>query len=219
VLYNTWHKLGFGSPTCIDLAGEVAGITNNPSVTPWQQIDLANGSFGQGVAVTPIQLATAYSAMVNGGLKVQPHVVSAIGDHVEPTPPGPRLMPAGISSTLIGLLKHVFAAVPFYASRTLVPGYTVGGKTGTAQIWDPKANGGHGAWKVNIFNYSSVGFIGKTSPQLVVAVEIHQGTPTVIRQGVLELPVESFELFRRIATDAINDTDLPIGAPRQTASR
>ena len=219
VLYNTWQKLGFGSPTGIDLAGEVAGITNNPSVTPWQQIDLANGSFGQGVAVTPIQLATAYSAMVNGGLKVQPHVVSAIGDHVETQAPGQRLIPASISTTLIGLMKHVVSTVPFYRDRTLVPGFTVGGKTGTAQIWDPKANGGKGAWKVNIFNYSTDGFIGKTSPQLVVSVEIHQGTPTVIRQGILEMPVESFELFRRIATDAINDTDLPIGAPRQTASR
>ena len=47
---------------------------------PWRQIDLANGAFGQGVAVTPIQLATAYAAMVNGGTLVQPHVVKAVGD-------------------------------------------------------------------------------------------------------------------------------------------
>ncbi|HVA85960.1 MAG TPA: penicillin-binding protein 2 [Candidatus Saccharimonadales bacterium] len=219
VLYDTWQKLGFGKPTGIDLAGEVAGITNDPRVRAWQQIDLANGSFGQGVAVTSIQLATAYSAMVNGGLKVQPHVVSAIGDHVETPAPGVRLMPAKISSTLIGLMKHVVLAVPFYRDRTLVPGYDVGGKTGTAQIWDAKLNGGRGAWKANIFNYTFVGFIGRNSPQLIIAVEIHEGTPTVNRQGDIELPVESFELFRRIATDAISTTDLPLGTPRQTASR
>ncbi len=51
--------------------------------------------------------------------------------------------------------------VDFYRSRTLVPGYWVGGKTGTAQIWDPKARHGKGDWKSNIFNFSFVGFIGK----------------------------------------------------------
>ena len=51
-----------------------------PSVTPWREIDLANGAFGQGIAVTPIQLAQAYSAMVNGGTLVRPRVVRSIGD-------------------------------------------------------------------------------------------------------------------------------------------
>ncbi len=72
---------GFGQPTGIDLAGEVAGHRPRPDDQPWRQIDLANGAFGQGVAVTPIQLATAYSAMVNGGHPVTPHVVAAVGNH------------------------------------------------------------------------------------------------------------------------------------------
>jgi hypothetical protein len=90
-----------------------------------------------------------------------------------------------------------------------VPGYYVGGKTGTAQIWDPKANGGRGNWLNNVFNYSFVGFIGKTAPRLVIAVQVHEGTPTVLEQGHIEMPVMSFELFRRIATDAITTLDLP----------
>ena len=52
----------------------------DPATKPWREIDLANGAFGQGVAVTPIQLAQSYAAMVNGGTLVQPHVVEAIGD-------------------------------------------------------------------------------------------------------------------------------------------
>jgi cell division protein FtsI/penicillin-binding protein 2 len=77
----------------------------------------------------------------------------------------------------------------------------VGGKTGTAQIWDPAKND----WKVNLFNYSFVGYIARQPghPDLVVAVRIEEGRPTVIRQGELEMPVMSFELFRRIAHDAI----------------
>ena len=107
-------------------------------------------------------------------------------------------------------MDHVIEEVPFYRDRTLVPGYHVGGKTGTAQIWDAKANEGRGAWKHNLFNYSFVGYIGreKDVPDLVVAVRIEEGTPTVARVGQLEMPVMSFELFRRIATDAITTPDL-----------
>ncbi len=76
-LHETWQQFGFGKPTGIDLAGEVGGLVRDPATTPWRQIDLANGSFGQGVAVTPMQLATAYAAMMNGGRLVQPHVVAA----------------------------------------------------------------------------------------------------------------------------------------------
>jgi cell division protein FtsI/penicillin-binding protein 2 len=183
------------------------------------EIDLANGAFGQGVAVTPIQLAQAYSAMVNGGVLVQPHVVGSVGGQGRAAPSKGQVLPKKLSPILIDLLRHVVSTVPFYASRTLVPGYAVGGKTGTAQIWDPRLNAGRGGWKVNIFNYSFIGFIGKTGPQLVVAVEIHEGTPTVARQGDLEMPVESFELFRRIATDAITTLGLPLGASRPTANR
>ena len=115
-----------------------------------------------------------------------------------------------LSTQLIGLMNHVVTTVPFYKDRTLVKGYDVGGKTGTAQIWDTKANHGRGAWKVDLFNYSFVGYIAREKgvPDLVVAIRIEEGTPTVHRVGHLEMPVMSFELFRRIATDAITTPDL-----------
>ena len=98
-------------------------------------------------------------------------------------------------------------ASPFAGSLL---GYDVGGKTGTAQIWDSKANHGHGAWKRNIFNYSFIGYIGleKGHPDLLVAIRIEEGTPTIARIGEIEMPVMSFELFRRIAHDAITTPDL-----------
>jgi cell division protein FtsI/penicillin-binding protein 2 len=205
ILHDTWSRMGFGDKTGIDVAGEVRGIVNDPTISAWRQIDLANGAFGQGVAVTPIQLAAAYAAMVNGGTLVRPHVVKSIGTtEIEPEPRGQVIEP-GLSKTLLAMMKHVVSEVPFYRSRTLVKGYEVGGKTGTAQIWDPTARDGRGDWKHNLFNYSFVGFIGRDSgvPDLVVSVKINEGTPTVARIGQLEMPVMSFELFRRIATDAI----------------
>lgn len=218
VLFSTWEKMGFGRPTGIDLAGEVSGLLNDPAKRTWREIDLANGAFGQGVAVTPIQLARAYAAMVNGGLLVQPHVVRAIGSREMEPAAGERVMTAQLSASMVTMLNHVVTEVDFYARGTLAEGYYVGGKTGTAQIWDPTLRDGRGDWKQNIFNYSFVGFIGDDKPRLVVAVRINEGMPTVVKQGSLEMPVMSFELFRRIATDAINILDLP-PSTSVTASR
>jgi cell division protein FtsI/penicillin-binding protein 2 len=205
ILHSVWSKMGFGSKTGIDLAGEAVGIVRDPTITQWQPIDLANGAFGQGVGVTPIQLATAFAAMVNGGTLVQPHVVKAVGD--SELNPGARgqVLDASLSITLTNMMRRVVTEVPTYRDRTLIKGYDVGGKTGTAQIWDPTARGGKGDWKHNLFNYSFVGYIGRQTgiPDLVVAVKINEGTPTIARVGQLEMPVMSFELFRRIATDAI----------------
>ena len=81
---------GSGSATAaktgIDLAGEVPGLVRDPGLKAWRQIDLANGAFGQGVAVTPIQLAMAYASLVNGGTLVQPHVVQSVGDRDDQPP-------------------------------------------------------------------------------------------------------------------------------------
>ncbi len=205
-LFETWRRLGFGDATGIDVANEVGGIVRDPARVKWRQIDLANGSFGQGVAVTPIQLAQSYAAMVNGGTLVQPRVVKQVGAvETRPVSRG-RVLSEKLSVTLKKLMKHVVTKVDFYRDRTLIPGFEVGGKTGTAQIWDADAK----RWKVNRFNYSFIGYIGREKGQadLVVAVRIEEGTPTVIRVGQLEMPVMSFELFRRIAHNAINTPDL-----------
>ena len=218
ILYDTWLKLGYGAPTGIDVAGEVAGIVRDPGLTPWSQIDLANGAFGQGVAVTPIQLAAAYAALMNGGRLVQPHVVKAVGDREVDVVDKGQVVDPTIAGKMIKLMNRVVTIVPTYRNRTRVPGYEVGGKTGTAQIWDAKARNGKGDWKHNLFNYSFVGYIAreKHKPDLVVAIRIEEGRPTVARVGQLEMPVMSFQLFRRIATNAIQTPDLLTLRPTTT---
>jgi cell division protein FtsI/penicillin-binding protein 2 len=212
VLYRTWQNYGIGQKTGIDVAGEASGIARNPATDPWAKIDLANASFGQGVASTPIQVTRAYAAMVNGGLLVTPRVVltdAKIGEASVVTKTGTQVISASLSSSLTGLMEYVVTAVPTYAQRTFIRGYYIGGKTGTAQIWDPKLDNGLGGWKFNDYNYSFYGWIGHSSPDLVIGTVIFEGTPTLIKQGVLDMPVQSYELFRRIATDAVTTQRIP----------
>ncbi|MGA3057246.1 MAG: penicillin-binding protein 2 [Candidatus Limnocylindrales bacterium] len=212
-LYKTWQAYGIGQKTGVDLAGEVSGSdwVRDPAVDPWRQIDLANASFGQGVVATPIQVMRAYSEMANGGTAVTPHVAQSQAAAATPTPsPASRqVISPSLSSSLTGLLTHVVTAVPSYAQATYIPGYFVGGKTGTAQIWDPTLNKGKGDWLSDIYNYSFYGWVGHSSPDLTIGIVIYRGTPTKISQGVLAMPTQSTTLFRRIATDAVMGLHIP----------
>ena len=86
-------------------------------------------------------------------------------------------MSPDLSPTMVELMSHVVHTVPWYRDKTLVPHLAMGGKTGTAQIWDPKANHGRGAWK-KTYNYSFIGYVGKDRPQLIIAVTIHEASRT-----------------------------------------
>jgi cell division protein FtsI (penicillin-binding protein 3) len=205
ILHEVWTRLGFGSPTGIDVSGEVNGLVNDPAISAWRQIDLANGSFGQGVAVTEIQLATAYTALINGGTLVQPHVVASVdGRPVDPGA-GTRVIDPATSATLDDLLHHVLD-IPWYKADSQVPGYWVGGKTGTAQVWDSSRS----RWYADRYNFSCVGFIGRQQghPDLVVAILVREGRPTWNAAGQLILPVSAPDVFRRVATDAITTPGL-----------
>jgi cell division protein FtsI/penicillin-binding protein 2 len=213
-LYKTWQTYGIGRPTGIDLAGEATGIARDPAATPWAQIDLANASFGQGVAVTPIQIMKAYCEMANGGMAVAPHVASREGNSGVPalavaSASPTRIISAALSTQLVGLMQYVVTAVPSYAQATWIPNYHVGGKTGTAQIWDQSLNKGKGGWMENIYDYSFYGWVGQDKPDLTIGVVIYRGTPTKVGQGILAMPMQSTELFRRIATDAVVTEKIP----------
>ncbi len=140
VLYSMWQKLGFGRPTGIDLANEAAGITSNPDTTRWADIDLANRAFGQAVAVTPLQLAVAYSAMANGGRLVQPYLVASVDGKPTNQAEPQQVIDASLSQRLQQLMIHVLTTHRCCLPTPPFPGYIVGGKTGTAQFWDARAN-------------------------------------------------------------------------------
>ena len=203
VLYDMWHRLGIGDPTGIELGSESAGLVTDPSVTPWQPIDLVNHSFGQGVAVTPLQLVRSFAAMANGGLLVQPHIYAQ--DDASAEANTQQVISAQLSDTLRQLMIHVVDEGPNYAAETKIPGYVVGGKTGTAQIWDPTSN----QWLPDTYNHTFVGFVGNDKPEAIILVCIHDTIPRVPVSWGMTLEMTSNELWRRIALDAISVLDLP----------
>ena len=158
-----------------------AGIVRDPAEAPWREIDLANGAFGQGVAVTPIQLATAYAAMVNGG-DARPAARRASRSARRETPPIPRAGDAAkLSATLVRMMRHVVTEVDFYRDRTLHPGL----RRSAARPAPPRSGtrskaaaleGQHVQLLVRRLHRREKG-----QPDLVVAVRIEEGTPTVIR--------------------------------------
>jgi cell division protein FtsI/penicillin-binding protein 2 len=205
VLYDMWHRLGIGDLTGIELLNESSGIVADPAAYPWQTIDLVNRSFGQGVAITPIQLATSFCAMVNGGRLPRAHLVESEGNEVLAIPQGEQVMETALSDKLRQLMVHVVEAGPHYAEETLIPNYVVGGKTGTAQIWDQRA----GDWMPDTYNHSFVGFVGGDRPEAVILVRIHDTEPTVQRKWGKTLEMTSNALFRRVAQDVISVMEIP----------
>ena len=203
-LYATWLRFGFGGKTGIDVVGESQGLVNDPADRRWREIDIANASFGQGVGTTLIQLAVAYSALVNGGVLVRPRLVESVdGVTIPITVRGTATSPE-VSAQMVRMTSQVTSSVPFYAKLTRMDGYAYGGKTGTAQIWLKDADGGKGAWDFEHYNFTFVGWVGKTAPEYVIAISIRRGTPVTQRQGAIVNRIESFELFRRVAQDLIS---------------
>jgi cell division protein FtsI/penicillin-binding protein 2 len=99
----------------------------------------------------------------------------------------------------------VVEAGPHYAAETLIPNYVVGGKTGTAQIWDNRT----GDWMPDTYNHSFVGFVGGDEPEAVILVRIHDTEPTVERKWGRTLEMTSNALFRRVAQDVISVLEIP----------
>jgi len=202
VLYDMWQRLGIGQTTGVEVPNESAGLVTDPALTRWHPIDLVNRAFGQAVAVTPIQLAAAFAAMANGGTLVHPHLYTA--DDAAAEADLAQAISPELSDTLRQLMVHVVDEGPHYAEETKIDGYVVGGKTGTAQIWDTRT----GAWLPNIYNHTFVGFVGAERPEAIILVRIHDTEPRVPKRWGMSLEMTSNELFRRIALDAISVLDL-----------
>jgi cell division protein FtsI (penicillin-binding protein 3) len=184
-LFHALTALGFGRLTGLNWPGESAGIIGQPS--QWVGSIAASVPIGTGVAVTPMQVLDAYNAVANGGELIAPRlVIGTLGAEgtEQPTtvPPGTRALDPSTVAALVPMLEGVVQDGT--AVEACVPGYTVAGKTGTAQV--PETNGlGYvpGDW-----NATFVGFVPAEAPKLsgIVAFN-HQGG--VVYGGSLAAPV------------------------------
>ncbi len=127
---------GFNERTGIDLAGEIRGKMKIPGDGEWTESDLVANAYGQGISVTPIQLATAVSAVANGGLLMRPRVVGAIIDHGVVRRRPPVVVRQVLSPEIANQLNHMLVdAVEMETDKALIPGWSIAGKTGTADVF------------------------------------------------------------------------------------
>ncbi|HZR93584.1 MAG TPA: penicillin-binding protein 2 [Gaiellaceae bacterium] len=194
-------RFGFGHATGIDFPGESAGI-----VLPlrlWSGSTIGTVPIGQGIAVTPIQMATAYAAVANHGVMVEPHLVDHVVGSVRPKPRRRRVLSRDIAQQVLSMLVNVVETGT--GTSAAVPGYEVAGKTGTAAKPDPRTGG----YSTTKYVASFVGIVPATNPQLVilVAVDEPQGQ---IWGGTVAAPV-----FRDIARFALQYLEVPPDNPAQ----
>jgi cell division protein FtsI (penicillin-binding protein 3) len=157
------HRFGFGETTGIDFPGESRGIL--PSY--WSGSTIGNVPIGQGISVTAIQLASVYAAIANGGLWVQPHLVDHVQGERTAAPKAHRILPRLVDRELLSMLKGVVSDAGTGAAAEL-PGYTVAGKTGTAQ--KPGPNG----YMPGRYAATFIGIVPERSPRLVILVTVDE---------------------------------------------
>jgi cell division protein FtsI (penicillin-binding protein 3) len=158
-------KFGFGQPTGIDFPGESPGFVL--PLDQWNETTIGNNPIGQGISVTPIQMASVYAAVANGGVWIQPHLVSRVGGRAPQTWKRKRLMSPAVDAQVKTMLTGVVADVGATGTAAAIPGYTVAGKTGTGQVAD-------GAGGYSKYNYEAtfVGMVPADHPKLVVLVKV-----------------------------------------------
>jgi len=167
-MYDYIRRFGFDKPTGVDLPGESAGIVGTPD--NWWGSRLATIGFGQGISVTPLQLARAYCSIANGGLLMRPLIVREVFDSsgrvVQRYAPqvAERVMRPGTAAKLLAILRDVVRRGTGESAQ--IPGYAIAGKTGTAQIVV------NGEYIQGAYTASFIGIVPADRPQYVILVKI-----------------------------------------------
>jgi cell division protein FtsI (penicillin-binding protein 3) len=208
-LYDYLTRFGFGSRTGVDFPGEAPGLLRPPQ--QWSEVSLASLSIGQEVAVTPLQLATAFAALGNGGMLVRPHLVKAVirdGAVVQETSPMQvrRVISEATARQVTNVLQGVVTRGTGKAAA--VEGYTVAGKTGTAQKFDAAL----GRYSPQKSIASFVGYLPAEQPRATILVSLDEPQAGMAWGGVAAAP-----LFSTIAQQTMRYLRVPPdGSPTRT---
>ena len=178
IFSNYIEKFGFGQKAGIELGSETAGDIDNLLNKKIKKIDIATASFGQGIAVSPLQMAMSYAVIANDGVLMKPYLVKEIkysDGRVDITQPRTiRQVISQKSAKLVsGMLVNVIEGG--HAIKAKVPGYYLGGKTGTAQIADK------GGYSEDEFIHSFIGIVPIDKPKFVISVKLDN--PKAVRYG------------------------------------
>jgi cell division protein FtsI (penicillin-binding protein 3) len=185
-------RFGLGQDTGIDFPGESGGIV--PPLYDWTSASMGTIPVGQGLAVTPLQMAAVYAAVANGGTWVQPRLVRGFVDpdgQYRPAPAGETRRAVSARTSRIMREVLAYAVDAGTGVNAQIPGYWVAGKTGTALV--PRTNGpGYS----NQYIASFIGMVPESNPQLVVAAIVDR--PVTVYGAVAAAP-----LFQEIARYAL----------------
>jgi len=196
-LANWIDRFGFGHRTGIDFPGESRGI-----VLPrerWSGSTIGNVPIGQGIAVTPMQMAAAYATIANGGVEVQPHLVDRVEGGAAWKAKRRRVLSAETAQELTAMLRQVVGNDQGTGQEAQIPGYSIAGKTGTAAKPDPVLGG----YSTSKYVASFVGFLPASNPRLVILVAVDEPKGG-IWGGSVAAPV-----FSQIARFALQYLEVP----------
>ncbi len=210
--YSYIQAFGIGHPTGIDLGNEANYPLRLPgedlsdrvqNFVKWSDIDLATNAFGQGLAVTPVQMAMAVGAVANDGKMMAPHILKAMVTNGRQYPTIPQVVGQPISAKTAHTETEMLAvSLEKEASTAMVDGYRVAGKTGTAEIAEP-----YGGYSDSLTNASFVGWGPVDDPRFVVYVWLEKPTASkwgsVVASPVFAEAVKSLVVLMDIPPDAV----------------
>lgn len=224
-LYQAFKRFGFGTPTGVDIAGEASGVVWNPDgPNATGDLTAAQNAFGQGLSVTAVQLVAGYAAIANGGTLVTPHVIAgwtgADGTyHATDVQPGERVMREETAHTMVQLLTD--AVDHGRAQPAAIPGYSIAGKTGTAEVAGPKtvrvkvgtdasgnpiyANRTKLVYQHGWIDSSFISIMPANDPQLVTLILIHRP----FTWGLYKMAQTPVSLFRKLAPQILDYLAIP----------
>ncbi len=183
-------KFGFGQATGIDLPDEVVGSIRNLERKEVRQIDFATASYGQGTAVTPVQLIAAFGALANGGVLMRPYVLEESGDNVIG-----RVIRKETSEKVTGMMESAVEVNRLAA----IPGYRIAGKTGTAFV----PNLVRGGYYADQFIHTFIGFGPVSDPRFLVFMKLEKPQINMLAGGTV------VPLFRDVAEFVLNYYSIP----------
>jgi cell division protein FtsI/penicillin-binding protein 2 len=193
------RRFGFGARTGVELPGEERGLVL--PLSRYSGSSMGNLPIGQGQLVTPLQMASGYAAIANGGILRPPHLIRSVGGRPRAVPSGQRIISPATAAALRHMLEGVLAPGGT-ASEVSIPGYQLSGKTGTAS----KIDHATGEYSKTAYIASFMGFAPASDPKLLCAVVVDEPQLGSIFGGTVAAPA-----FGQIMTFALPYLGIPPG--------